>query len=80
MLVRHYHQQWTDHLPGLLLMLGVSFLIAAAATYQKVHFVCFKNRTGRYALYVARAGKETGQFDSFIATLVKQIKTASEAS
>jgi hypothetical protein len=65
---------FADPILGILLMVGVAGLILAAATARKVEFVFFKNHSGVVLLTIARAGKQQDQFDSFVATLVRQIE------
>lgn len=65
---------FVDPILCILTMVGVAGLMLAAATARKTEYVLFKNQAGVAVLTIARAGKQTDQFDSFVATLVQQIE------
>ena len=78
-LIRGFHMTFATFAPDLLAFLGITGVMFMLATYRKVEFVRFKNDGGIVILDIARAGKNAGQFDSFIDALTQQIKFAREA-
>ena len=71
---------FAQNAPGLMVVMGVSGLILAAATYRKVEFVQFQNISGITVLNIARSGEQVAKLDSFIDALTKQIRVASGAA
>ena len=69
-----FHMSFATIPPLLFAVVGTSGILLMLATIRKVEFIRFKNDGGVVILDVARAGRGSAQFDSFVDALTKQIR------
>lgn len=64
---------------GLLIVFAIAGILLTLATLRKIEWAYFNSKAGVLALTIARVGKQTASYESFVKTLTVQISLANES-